>query len=416
VTADREIAGLWWLPETPDNKWLGNLVLQADKSPRLEFTGQRGFDEHTPDTPEVMHGCDQHGNPISLFCLSRSVGSRSAVLSQMIYTAGYAILGIELPNAGAFQVHSLILYMQHLYEWVNTSGFNWRESPTESSLSYRRPHMLSFTLDNDLVVEICPHFSMRRGREWQLEEDTCVRFNSRKGLGIAECRTLLNAFRSLVHFAVYRPVYPLQVLCTKEGYGIGEGGQYYPHTLELCWALNRKRTDSVWRDDHWVFRFSDVQPRFAEFLAQWLRYEKQYDEALRCYLATIYHSLPPTIVHLCLTQALEAYHGIRFHSYKLQAFERKMRELAEMNGAQLHGIVDNPVEFASTVCDTRNYYTHHNPKWQAGGRVASGANLMRMNEKLRMVFQMCVLADNGIPRSRFDYLRNQLATQIIDYL
>jgi hypothetical protein len=68
------------------------------------------------------------------------------------------------------------------------------------------------------------------------------------------------------------------------------------------------------------------------------------------------------------------------------------------------------------VLCTRNHYTHHNPKWKATGKVAERAELVRLNEKLRLLFQMCVLTDLQIPDDRFPRLRRQLATEIIDYI
>jgi hypothetical protein len=50
------------------------------------------------------------------------------------------------------------------------------------------------------------------------------------------------------------------------------------------------------------------------------------------------------------------------------------------------------------------------------GNVAERADLIRLNEKLRLIFQMCVLTDLGIPAARFNRLRRQLASEIIEYL
>jgi hypothetical protein len=41
--------------------------------------------------------------------------------------------------------------------------------------------------------------------------------------------------------------------------------------------------------------------------------------------------------------------------------------------------------------------------------------LIQLNEKLTLIFQMCVLTEMGIPAERFIRLRRQLATVIIDY-
>jgi Apea-like HEPN len=177
----------------------------------------------------------------------------------------------------------------------------------------------------------------------------------------------------------------------------------------------REPVESEFLPDRWLFQFQDVKSHFGKFIGRWLEYVKKYEESLECYFGTIYHRLPHSIEHLCLTQAFEAYHGIKFESHKERCFEDKIQELAEANKSQLKGLVDDVSEFAKTVLENRNYYTHHNPKWKENGRVVSGAKLHRLDEKLRLLFQMCVLSDMGIPSDRFNRLRRQLATHIIEY-
>jgi hypothetical protein len=82
----------------------------------------------------------------------------------------------------------------------------------------------------------------------------------------------------------------------------------------------------------------------------------------------------------------------------------------------LKGLVDNLPDFTDRVHATRNFYTHHNPKWDKDGKVARRSDLIRMNERLKLLFQMCVLTDLNIPKDRFVRLRRQIATQIIEYL
>jgi hypothetical protein len=165
----------------------------------------------------------------------------------------------------------------------------------------------------------------------------------------------------------------------------------------------------------WLFHYKDVRQRFAELFRMWLDYADRFDEALGCYAATVYHSLPETMKHLSLTQALEAYHGVKFQSHNTLGFKTKIEELANAHAASLRGLVDDIPAFAAEVKLTRDYYTHHNPEKLETGKVAVQDKLFRMNEKLRLLFQMCVLTDIGVPSDRFDRLRRQLATTFVSY-
>jgi len=166
--------------------------------------------------------------------------------------------------------------------------------------------------------------------------------------------------------------------------------------------------------DQWVFQFPDVQNDFGAFCSRWFHASLTYEEALSCYFTTVHHPLPDSVRHLCLTQALEAYHGVKNAAHH-NDFELKIRELAEAHRRNLPGLFDDPLDFATTVRHNRNYYTHHNPKWLSYGRVLLGTDLFRLNEKLRVLFQACMLDELRISPERCSRLRRQLATHIVNY-
>lgn len=113
-----------------------------------------------------------------------------------------------------------------------------------------------------------------------------------------------------------------------------------------------------------------------------------------------------------LAQALEAFHATK---YGKASFAERVTALTTPHLANLTGLEQNAGSFGEEVRDNRNYYTHHDPTIQARGRVLSGSQLLRLNEKIRLVFQMCILSEMGIPEERFAILRRQIATWMVDY-
>jgi hypothetical protein len=193
------------------------------------------------------------------------------------------------------------------------------------------------------------------------------------------------------------------------------GDRWIDQDIEVWSSFLREAESEPPIPEWWIFRFEDVRQDFADFVRKWMDYTETFAEALGCYSSTIYDPLTAELAHLSLTQALEAYHGIRFSSHHKHEFQAKIEELGDMHTASLRGLIDDVGGFAERVLCTRNHYTHHNPKWLATGKVAKRGELFRMNEKLKLLFQMCVLSDLGIPADRFNRLRRQLATEIIDY-
>lgn len=412
--AEREILGQWWQAATPNEKWLGTLTLKANKSPRLHVTVPKGFFNlpKWQDSP-VLHGEDKHGEPVTLLFPGPPSTRGSTALSEMVFTPGYAVLGIQLPTPEDFKIHALTLGIQHLHEWCGISGLVDEPSTINNfHVRYNRPPDQSFVINADLTLEIrACSFGHHGFNERLIREDTCIGIQSQAGLNITQCKEILTAIRHLLHFAVLKPVYPLWIKAEKNGHGYTANGRFISHEIELWSSIIRERVESEFQPERWVFRFSDVQPRFALFFADWLKFCAAFDEAIKCYSTTVYHRLPDSVEHLCLTQALEAYHGNKFGKH---SFIDRIRALCQQFLPHLTGLIPDAAGFAEQVRDNRNYYTHHDPAIKHRGRVLSGANLLRLNEKLRLLFQMCVLSEMGIPPDRFQRLRRQLATYIID--
>jgi len=416
MTEKQEVLGQWWLPANPEQRWVGTLKLAPGESPNLAVIVPQGyFQLCEPPRPPVLHGYDEHGKPVTLLFPSCPSTSGAAALSQMRFSAGYAVMGIHLSGAEEFLVSSLSLGLQHLHEWSGLSGFVHSHPNTalESHVHYRSPEPQRFSITPDLSLEIGAAASGHTSwSERVLREDAYLSFESKAGLTFHQSIELINAFRQLLHFAVLAPVYPLWMTGVKDGHGYTVNDCFYPQEIGVFGSILRDRVDSEIQEERWVFRFPDVQPRFAQLFAGWLTFSRDFSEALSCYSATVYHRFPDSMRFLCLAQALEAYHGTRFGKTK---FKQRVLDLTTQFLPSMVGLVSSVESFAEEVRHNRDFYTHHEKKIRDQGLVVSGADLHRLSEKLQILFQMCVLTELGVSSDRFVRLRRQLATYVIDF-
>jgi hypothetical protein len=414
VSQKLEIPGLWWVPPNVQEKWVGTLTLGVGDSPNLNVTVPIGFGFNPPQVGEVLHGCNQHGKPITLLYPGRQNLTSTTALSFLTYHAGFAIVGIELNSRDDFRINTLRLDVQHFYDWVGTSGFSTRKGCAEAFvIEHRLPPIKSFRVDDDLSVRILTEFHAQNGRKDRtVRENTLLEFKSEKGFDFAQWREILNAVRGFLHFGVLEPIYPIAIRCEKEGYGQKLEDEFRPHEIEIHSGLDRSSVEPE-PPDRWLFRFSDVEDRFGQFLSEWVTFCQEFDEPLRCYYTTVYHSLPDTVNHICLTQALEAFHSTKNRDRGDLFFKERIRELVQSVEPQLKNLIPDVEAFCTTVRDNRNFYTHHDPS--LANRALTGQHLFRLNEKLTLLFQMKVLGEMGIPTERFSRLRRQLANWIVDY-
>ena len=96
----REILGLWWLPSQSQEGWVGTLTLQTDKSPHLRITVPKGYINVNQILPSVIHGSDQHGKSMTLLYPSWPRPHGGMALSQVDYSAGFAVLANALSDYG----------------------------------------------------------------------------------------------------------------------------------------------------------------------------------------------------------------------------------------------------------------------------------------------------------------------------
>ena len=417
MSEKREIKGFWWTPEKPEHRLFGVLTLERGEGADLETFAEGGFSAQAFDpAKQIIHGQDEHAKPVTLLFVMPPRPTISGGLMQRSFHVGYVVFGIALPDANSFIAHELQLWIQHFHGWVGTTGFIEDPQPKEERvIRYRHPDEVYYRINDDLEVGIGISTNSQTGLwDRSIKEDAWISFRSKAGLSLHRSLKLLNAVRMLLHFAILKRVYPVEISVEKNGHGYNVGDHWIKQKIELWGSILREAKSEYPIDAAWVFQLKDFGDGFATRFKDWLDYVDQFDEALGCYSSTIYHSLTHQLTHLSLTQALDAYHGQKFQSHSNQDFKAKIQDLITPHTASLRGLVDDVPGFVEQVHASRNFYTHHNPKWKETGKVAEKADLYRLNEKLKLLFQMCVLTDIKIPAERFSRLRHQLATHIID--
>jgi hypothetical protein len=418
VNDKREIKSFWWSPSQPETRWFGTLTLETNKTPKLElFVERRSPMDGRQSMGHLIHGMDEHGKPITLLFVSSLGESFSGAVVKRTFDAGYVLIGIAVSDVESFVINSIRFQVQHLYGWIGKSGFDRKtvEYAGTFIVNFRRHDDEWFQITDDLELGIHNTFTANSGfQERRIKEDAGLTFRSKLGFSLKYCNELITSIRILIHFASLKRVYPVWMTAYKDGHGYQADERWIDQDIEIVSSNLREAKSEYPVPGEWLFQFHDVRNDFTGFIRKWLEYKEKFSEAIGCYSCTIYHSLTDELSHLSLTQALEAYHSIRYASHQNQDFQSKIEDLCKLHANSLKGLVDDIGDFSERVLCSRNYYTHHNPKWLMKGKVARRRDLYLLNEKLRLLFQMCVLADLEISENRFRLLRRQLASEVVD--
>ncbi len=417
----KTIKGFWWRPGASNARWFG-ILKQTGSNIELTCYSDTGPIPLVDGTPGgTLHGRDERARPVTLLIVSLDGSRSTGAMASVRLDVGYVLVGVHVKNIESFKVRAADVRIQQLYGWLGLTGFNCQTNTPSSAnvgITYTPPDWIVHQM-GDSGDRIClglDTINTMRGPSQKVEEQATVSFESDTGFDFKQVRDLITAMRTLLHFAILKPVYTVAIrLRDVDSSEEGEGSS--ARRVEVWSKAFHESETEFPHDSSWVFRFADFSDSFSSFFARWLRFRAENDEALGCYTTTIYSGLTSPVKNLCLTQALDAYHGVRFESHANPGFKSKIVELCNLSGAALEGLVDDIPGFAVQVKDTRDYFTHHNPDDLATRNVVTGTTeLIRLNEKLKILFQSLVLVDIGVPEDRLIRLRRGIATQIVTYL
>jgi hypothetical protein len=417
---DRKFKGVWWVPSDTDTQWDGILTWKPSKSPRLSLKYRSVGQAVPPKEAEAFLGVDEGGTPITVLRAGWSGGTGSGFLSKKDYRAGHILRGIHVESLKGFRANRVDFWLQDLGAWLNEEGFDPTEyGNREWRISYRRPDDRCFSISAGTTVKIC-HSSRgsSSNRVRSIKYDIFFSVEKTRPFDFFRAFKWLSALQSLLHFARLRPIHATGISFEDFRHTFSLGQEQYPKELELFTAGIHHPLE---KDPHFVdfvFTFNDVADRFSDLCARWFRFCAEYRESIRCYTPTVYSSLPCEIMLICLTQALEAFHQRRFKPKSesdAAKFVNRIKHLCANHSERMSAIVGDLGQFATSVKDSRHYYTHHDPDIRRKGNVVSGTPLTMMTYHLQYLFRLCVLSEFKLETDPHSVLRRQIPGRVTEF-
>jgi hypothetical protein len=90
--------------------------LEPDRTPKLELIAEScNPTDNIRPRGRIIHGKDERGTPITLLFVGLDSQTNGSAVLTSTFSAGYALLGIDLADSDSFVAHSLRFRVQHLY-------------------------------------------------------------------------------------------------------------------------------------------------------------------------------------------------------------------------------------------------------------------------------------------------------------
>jgi hypothetical protein len=454
MTKELNTTGTWWLPSNPEMRIPGTLKFSTEEGGVLSLHGC--FDEKTTMlNPSVILGASTKGKRLTLCECFETKRSVSSGLSTSTFYSNLMLIGAHFPSREGIRFRNFSVNYTRLDEWMNASAFKISE-PERGHLTveYTQPKSHEIQIDDGLRIVIefryTPPGFYRVQTQATVKHRPYVTIVPADEKGLDYFLDLIYDIQNFLTLSAMEPVYPERIVGGTEAskFKVGDHVSYEPVEL-LFRQFERVRSHAVLRGDL-LISFEDIYHQLRESFANWIGTRELLGSVRDLYFGTLYN--PGAYLQhqfLSLAQALESYHRIRVRSEELPqeehvqrvkrildaagegdrkwleeklrwsnelTFRTRLKELFHGLADTVPSVIGDPDKFAGQVADTRNYLTHYDPELK--NRAASGTELSKITERLKIVLQICLIRELGLNEStiRFLLMKSWTFRQRLDWL
>jgi len=431
--------GLFWLPEDPDNKLPGNLVISETGEIRVEVIGlfsdaitalKSQIGGFASETDRILGMVEEGGRVTLKDCLYQPRRlSLAGGLSGSTIIAQLAFIGAHFDVQEELTFPEFRFSVDGLEEWLFISGIEWEQDfeNRRGSIDYRLPDEISISLPNGVDLEI--NFSLDFPQvsfpvtEVGVTQAARVHLTSEEPKSMEFGLSLARQLSNFLFLAFDQPV-SFRSVEVLSGSGLENEQSTPPHPVKVhgkFLPLAERESSIKWHDI--LFRYSEVEDCLEELLGAWLQNYAALEPVLNLYFSNksnTFQYLDVKCVHLA--QSIEAIHRMsnpertvmpkrQFEvilKMLLQCCPPGHREWLEgklnfANEPSLAQRVKEMIEpfkswfgnskkrgrFVRNVVDTRNLHAHFSTGRRQGA--TSAEELLELHDKLDVLFQISLL-------------------------
>jgi hypothetical protein len=439
IDLDETYHGHWWLPSNPQNRISGVLYLKRKGGISLTLIGM--FQDDASDS--IGHNLVEHdiilgelvpgSGPVTLLCCKERQRESPYINNTSKGAVQRFIAGHFLFNYHASDIKSLkFSYFEfsttYLVDWVDSKQLDFKFQGN-SSIVTSLPNTNLVVHGKGYEIKITSWASTSMGGSYNSSQHSSVSIKLIEGitLGIFDERfkkPLLDLFQfgsSCLNSILFLNATPIE----------------FDKTIKIISSVEFDRInrsiESIKHDA--LFRLSDFENTWQEFIINWLRFHQKSQYIFGLYFDSFYIGFQfPVSKFLNIIQAIESYHSERNDSQiilteKDKFFEKKkkalslvmkddkqlanwidtkfsyfttlrsrLKELIEEASPVLISVLDNNELFVSRVIDSRNYYTHYDTEKRI--KAAHGTELEAITGLLRVLLGFNILLECGVSKEK----------------
>lgn len=456
--------GLWWLPADEATKLSGTLkVTKGDAELELmghfghklisKTETEESYSFSLEERPRIV-GLSTTGKRITLERHGVAAPSfHFPGIETSVYRPEVVLIGKTFAEDEEVAFDEIAIRASDLNTWTRVSGFDMRigvEAQEETGLAifskvdihFEAPDDIEIPLDGGEAARIrfnAPSEGIGRGTEHvALTQEAALHLRFDQRANLDEVFRRVGQLRNFLSLAVGRPVAILSVTGYQDDYVREESKTPLP--IEVLWEVvhNPEPPTRPRHPIEMLFTLPEATPDIEAVLKNWFAKQPRLKPVFNLFFGMRYHpSMYLDVKFLAYAQAVETYDFRRRNPYELPPVEHRKRvrsvldavpnkwhdwlkmRLASSNyiildqrirdvlgecpdvRAKIVGATDEELDaFVTTFKQSRNYYTHYNPKLEK--KAATGAALYLLVVQLQAIIEMSLLRELGFTSEAID--------------
>ena len=411
VKEEHKKVGKFWIPTNENNKAHGTLFIKDGGEIELELADPLSSDNYIRRIVGQVEGV----GPVTLDkCFERGY-KNSHGITKNIFNIDRAFFGVHYADKEELYFNSFCFSIERLHQWVGIKGVKINDDikPGTFTIKYTKPEKISYKImDNDIqLIFQFNNWSQERSNEKDkftvlITEKTHINLVSSNKLPLEKLISIARKITNLICFAMNNVVCINDVaVATNEKKGKNNELTY----IKLYYRSRPFAKNTDGRNSYlFEYRYNEIKQNMDKIINDWLNISDKIYPAFELYFSTQEgkHQFLESRF-LTLVQSLEAY-----HQRESCNDDKTLRERIEEIIDPFKGYIGNNgkcEKIIQSIIDTRNYFTHYNPKKEQ--KASKGQELYSLCLILEALFQLTLLEKLGIPSQRVKFI----ASQILQY-
>ena len=453
--------GFWFLPENQGKEIFGILNYDPNKGAKLELFGSL-YDRNTNNKIQkldIILGRSTNGKEITLYdCIEggRSLSVPGHETTSLIIN--YVIIGAFFSKGSELVFSSASVGLKNLDEWTDISGININiidYNQFKTKIEYEKPNSIEFKINNDLIgmfnFAASIHDLSTSMKSASIEQK--VQFILRVEKKQIHLHDLLDSIYHFLNFLTigsFEASYPTEISLRSKKHTYKIDGTIYDKEINLHFSspiIPEKDREKHTFD--MLFNYGDISGEFDTIIRRWYKNKTRFKPIINLIVDSFYRTNKPVENQfLDIVQAIETFHRRTRNNEVLPKSEHKKRietilnsvpgefvewlkeKLAFSNEPSLHKrldelisqhanstlikIIKDKTAFIKQVKNSRNYYTHYDPKLEK--KSLRGTELFFLKEKLKVLLICAILKETNFDSSLIEKLFSRNKHRFVNHL